>query len=104
MNRRDFVRSSGLLSLGGLVAGPQVWEWLERLTWKRTLFPGFGGGSVALTVADWDALLKDAYVNESIVEAVNIATPFAAHLRRWSAPRSLFGRDCIYSVRIGAHV
>lgn len=40
MDRRDFLRTSGLVSLGGIVAGPSILEQFARLTWKRTLWGG----------------------------------------------------------------
>lgn len=40
MNRRGFLKTLGVVS-AGLVLGPEALEAYERLTWKRTLFPGY---------------------------------------------------------------
>lgn len=42
MNRRDFLRRSAVVA-GGLIGADQL-EILERIGWRRTLFPGVSFG------------------------------------------------------------
>lgn len=94
MNRRDFFRRSALVAAGA-VAADQL-ELLDRLGRVRTMFAGWsapvdGGGGITVTNAQWDALLRETYVSEGLVSAINtvwpLRSPFGSRLtplRQWS--------------------
>ncbi len=51
------------------------------------------------TLANWDALLQEDYVQGQIVSAINIATPFRDTLKRVGMTS---GRERVYGVKVGA--
>lgn len=51
------------------------------------------------TLANWDALLQEDYVQGQIVSAINIATPFRDTLKRVGMTS---GRERVYAVKVGA--
>lgn len=68
MNRRDFFRRSALLS-AGIVAANQL-ELIDRLTWKRSLFPGAtftkrNGLYIATSNPNVDLAVSIMYADES---------------------------------------
>lgn len=90
MDRRQFLRSSGLVSLGGIVAGPSVWEMFERLRWKRKWFPGAtlgNPGFITLQDAEVAASLRRIYA-EFQDQIFPVVTPLLAEFT--AKPRSLF--------------
>lgn len=109
MNRLDFLKRASAI-VAGIAVGDRL-ELLDRIDWKRTLFPGFGsgpivtpytGGSIVVTKAQWDALLQEDYVMDGIVAAINKATPFKDQLQRpvrslYEAPRPRY-RSLVYRV------
>jgi hypothetical protein len=54
---------------------------------------------ITASLAQWDALLQEDYVNGQIVEAINTATPFKDHLKRVGVTS---GRERLYPVKVGA--
>lgn len=65
MNRRDWLRRTALIATG-VVAADQL-ELLEKLTWKRTLFPGFSrpimiSKQYALGFSISEEMLEDSFV------------------------------------------
>lgn len=55
--------------------------------------------SYVATLANWDALLQEDYVQGQIVSAINIATPFRDTLKRVGMTS---GRERVYAVKVGA--
>lgn len=51
------------------------------------------------TLANWDALLQEDYVQGQIVSAINIATPFRDTLKRVGMTS---GRERVYAAKVGA--
>lgn len=55
--------------------------------------------SFVATLANWDALLQEDYVQGQIVSAINIATPFRDTLKRVGMTS---GRERVYGAKVGA--
>jgi hypothetical protein len=55
--------------------------------------------SFVASLANWDALLQEDYVQGQIVSAINIATPFRDTLKRVGMTS---GRERVYSAKVGA--
>ncbi len=55
--------------------------------------------SFVVTLANWDALLQEDYVQGQIVSAINIATPFRDKLKRVGMTS---GRERVYGLKVGA--
>ena len=55
--------------------------------------------SFVVSLANWDALLQEDYVQGQIVSAINIATPFRDKLERVGMTS---GRERVYGVKVGA--
>ena len=55
--------------------------------------------SYVATLANWDALLQEDYVQGQIVSAINIATPFRDTLKRVGMTS---GRERVYAAKVGA--
>lgn len=55
--------------------------------------------SYVATLANWDALLQEDYVQGQIVSAINLATPFRDTLKRVGMTS---GRERVYGVKVGA--
>ena len=51
------------------------------------------------SLANWDALLQEDYVQGQIVDAINVATPFRDKLRRVGTTS---GRERVYGLKVGA--
>lgn len=54
---------------------------------------------IVATTTQWDALLQEDYVQEEIVDAINLATPFKDKLQRKGMTS---GRERVYPVKVGA--
>ena len=55
--------------------------------------------SYIATLANWDALLQEDYIQEKIVDQINIAAPFRDKLKRTEV---IGGRELVYGVKVGA--
>lgn len=101
MNRRDFLRRASFAA-SGIVAADQF-ELLDRMGWVRRFFASFcmrreerpWQGYPPITNSQWDKLLQENYVKDSLSFAIEFAKPFESALV--STHRMVEGSERIYA-------